>query len=180
MGSTHHFHRALNEKYIKVPVHCSIVPVLQRIYVDTSVIGGCEDPEFTQWSTQLFNDFRKGLRIAVISDLTFRELELAPETVRIILDTVPTKAFEYAELTEQAEVLAQRYLDEGVVGQKHVVDAHHIAIATVLKVDVLVSWNFQQIVNLNRILRFNTVNDAMGFPELEIRSPREIVHGEGI
>ena len=144
--------------------------------MDTSVIGGCEDPEFTEWSTRLFNEFRKGSRIAVISDLTLRELELAPDTVQIILDTVPDRAFEFADLSEQAEKLAHRYLDEGVVGEKHVVDAQHIAIATVRRVDVLVSWNFQQIVNLNRILRFNVVNTAMGYPSLEIRSPREVVH----
>lgn len=165
---------------MKEPVYCSPVPALQRIYVDTSVIGGCEDPEFTEWSTRLFNDFRKGLRIVVISDLTLRELELAPETVQIVLDTIPNKAFEYADLSEQAEELAHRYLVEGVVGEKHVVDAQHIAIATVRKVDVLVSWNFQQIVNLNRIIRFNAVNTAMGYPQLEIRSPREVVHEEGV
>ena len=175
-----HFHRGPNEKYFKGPVYSSTVPALQRIYVDTSVIGGCEDPEFTEWSTLLFNDFRKGSRIAVVSDLTLRELELAPDTVRIILDTVPSRAFEYADLSEQAEALAHRYLDEGVVGEKHVVDAQHIAIATIRKVDVLVSWNFQQMVNLGRILRFNMVNTAMGYPELEIRSPREVVHGEEI
>jgi hypothetical protein len=156
------------------------VPVLQRIYVDTSVIGGCEDPEFTKWSTQLFDEFRRGSRIAVISDLTIRELESAPDTVRMILDTIPSGAFEYADLSEPAEALARRYLDEAVVGTKHVVDAQHIAIATVRKVDVLVSWNFQQIVNLNRILRFNAVNTVMGYPELEIRSPREVVHGEEV
>lgn len=173
---TRHFHRGPNEKYLREPVHCSPVPELQRIYVDTSVVGGCEDPEFTQWSTRLFNDFRKGSRIAVISDLTLLELEMAPESVQIILDTVPNRAFEYADLSEQAETLAHRYLDEGVVGEKHVVDAQHIAIATVRKVDVLVSWIFQQIVNLKRILRFNNVNTAMGYPSLEIRSPREVLH----
>ena len=148
--------------------------------MDTSVIGGCEDLEFTQWSTHLFNEFRRGLRIAVISDLTLRELEMAPQTVRLILDTIPSKAFEFADLSEEAEALAERYIDEGVVGERHVVDAQHIAIATVRKVDVLVSWNFHQIVNLNRIRGFNAVNDEMGYPTLEIRSPREVTHEEGI
>jgi hypothetical protein len=156
------------------------VPELQRIYVDTSVIGGCEDPEFAHWSINLFDEFRRGRRIIVISDLTLRELEMAPDNVRLILDTVPSNAFEFAGLTDEAEALADRYLENGVVGKKHVVDAQHIAIATVHKVDVLVSWNFQQIVNLNRIHGFNAVNTEMGHTPLEIRSPREVVHGEGI
>ncbi|KAF5437668.1 hypothetical protein C5S35_02900 [Candidatus Methanophagaceae archaeon] len=54
----------------------------QRIYIDTSVVGGCEDEEFSMWSIQLFEEFRQGLRIAIISDLTRRELEGAPETVK--------------------------------------------------------------------------------------------------
>ncbi len=120
------------------------------------------------------------MRIAVISDLTLLELELAPDTIQILLDTVPNRAFEYAYLSEQAEMLAHRYLDEGVVGEIHVVDAQHIAVATVRKVDVLVSCNFPQIVILNRILRFNAVNTAMGYPSLEIRSPREVLHEEGV
>jgi hypothetical protein len=32
-----------------------------RIYVDTSVIGGCFDPEFATWSNGLFKDFEKGI-----------------------------------------------------------------------------------------------------------------------
>jgi hypothetical protein len=37
-----------------------------RIYIDTSVIGGCEDDEFSLWSIRLFDEFRKGLKTAVI------------------------------------------------------------------------------------------------------------------
>ena len=37
----------------------------QRIYVDTSVIGGCEDEEFSRWSIQLFEEIRQGLKTAV-------------------------------------------------------------------------------------------------------------------
>jgi hypothetical protein len=29
-----------------------------RIYVDTSVLGGCFDPEFSRWSLALVRDFR--------------------------------------------------------------------------------------------------------------------------
>lgn len=148
--------------------------------MDTSVIGGCEDSEFAEWSTRLFNDFRRGQKIVIISDLTLQELATAPETVRIILDTIPDRAFEFAALTEEAEMMAQRYLDDGVVGERNIVDAQHIAIATVQKVDVLVSWNFKHIVNLNRILRFNEVNINAGYPSLEIRSPREVVHEEEV
>ncbi|MCK4728997.1 MAG: hypothetical protein KAT27_08750 [Desulfobacterales bacterium] len=152
----------------------------QRIYIDTSVIGGCEDEEFSKWSIQLFDEFREGLRIAVVSDLTRRELEGAPETVKQILLSLPDPNVVNVFLTEEAETLAQNYIDDGVVSARHIADAQHIAIASVERVDVLVSWNFQQIVNLDRIRAFNSVNLKSAYPILEIRSPREVIHEEEI
>ena len=57
-------------------------------------------------------------------------------------------------------------------------DAQHIAIATVARVDVLVSWNFKHIVNLHRIHGYNSVNLRRGYPTLEIRAPREVLPDE--
>jgi len=150
----------------------------QRVYVDTSVIGGCEDEEFSRWSIQLFEEFRQGLRIAVISDLTRRDLEGAPENVKRALLSLPDASVENVFLTAEAESLALNYIDEGVVSHRHIADAQHIAIASAERVDILVSWNFQQIVNLDRIRAFNSVNLKLGYPILEIRTPREVVHEE--
>ncbi len=151
-----------------------------RVYIDTSVIGGCEDEEFSQWSIRLFNEFREGLRIAVVSDLTRREIEKAPESVRKVLFSLPDANVENVFLTEEAETLAQNYVDEGAVGAKHIADAQHIAIASVERVDVLVSWNFRQIVNLSRIRAFNSINLKLGYPMIEIRSPREVTYEKEI
>ncbi len=152
----------------------------QRIYIDTPVIGSCEDEEFSRWSIQLFEEFQRGLRIAVVSDLTRREIEKAPENVKKRLSSLTEENVENVFLTEEAETLAQNYIDEGVVSTKHIVDAQHIAIASVKRVDILVSWNFQQIVNLDRIHAFNAVNLKLGYPILEIRSPREVIHEKEI
>jgi hypothetical protein len=151
-----------------------------RIYVDTSVIGGCLDEEFAVWSIKLFDEFRTRAKIAVVSDLTRRELEGAPRKVRDILLSLPDESLEKVLFTAEAEELALRYLKNRVVGRKHVVDAQHIAIAAVERVDVLASWNFQQIVNLRRIHAFNAVNLTLGYPLLEIRSPREVIDVENL
>ena len=130
----------------------------KRIYIDTSVIGGCLDEEFSHWSNQLMREFRSGFKIAVISDLTLRELEEAPDAVKKVISSIPEHNLEYVFLAAEAEQLARRYIEEKVVTIKHIVDAQHIAIATREHVDVLVSWNFQQIVNLDHIHLFNAVN----------------------
>lgn len=152
----------------------------QRIYIDTSVIGGCEDKEFSPWSIRLFEEFYKGLRVAVVSDLTRRELEKAPESVKKVISSLPDISIENVFLTDEAEILAQNYVNERAVSARHIVDAQHIAIASMERVDVLVSWNFQQIVNLSRIHAFNAVNLKLGYPILEIRSPRDIIYEKEI
>ena len=146
-----------------------------RIYADTSVIGGCLDEEFQEASLGLLNEFKDGKAVIVVSDLTLLELEDAPAKVRAILGEVPQAHREDVELTEEANELAQRYITAGVIGEAQHIDAQHIAIATVSRVDVLVSWNFRHIVNLQRIHGYNSVNLRYGYPLLEIRSPQEVM-----
>ena len=52
-----------------------------RIYPDTSVLGGYFDDEFKEWSQELIEDYISGKKKLVISDLTLKELELAPRQV---------------------------------------------------------------------------------------------------
>jgi hypothetical protein len=129
-----------------------------RVYIDTSVIGGYFDDEFSKYSILLFNDFTSGKKIAVFSNLTLRELKHAPENVRKKFDEIPKEHIEFVGLTEEAEKLAQRYIEDGVISPNHFLDAEHIAIATVEKVDIIVSWNFKHIVNVHKIRGFNSVN----------------------
>jgi hypothetical protein len=150
----------------------------RRIYTDTSVIGGCLDVEFEEASRQLMDMFKMGEAILVLSDLMLVELQEAPADVRAVLEEVPEAHREYIELTEEATVLAQQYIDAGVIGAAKRVDAQHIAIATISRVEVLVSWNFRHIVNLQRIRGYNSVNLRHGYPLLEIRTPQEIIRYE--
>ena len=79
------------------------------------------------------------------------------------------------ELTEEAKILADQYIAEQVVGATSKADCQHIAMATINKVDVLVSWNFKHIVNLKRIRGYNSVNLKLNYTMLEIRTPKEIL-----
>jgi hypothetical protein len=78
-------------------------------------------------------------------------------------------------LTEEALKLADTYIRENVVGRTSLEDCRHIALATIHKVDVLASWNFKHIVNLDRIKGYNAVNLRLGYAMLEIRSPKDLV-----
>jgi hypothetical protein len=150
----------------------------QRIYIDTSVIGGCFDIEFEEWSNRLFDDFKTGKRIAVISDVTLDELSDAPKKVQDNFKTIPEDFIEVIISDNESRNLANLYLKEGAVSGKYYEDALHIAISTISQVNVLASWNFKHIVNLDRIRLYNAVNLKNGFSMLEIRTPREILKFE--
>jgi len=149
-----------------------------RIYTDTSVLGGCEDEDFAEPSIRLMDGFVSGARVLVLSTLTVQELVAAPEQVRRRLASVPEAHIETLQLDAEASELADAYLAAGVLTAKLRADAQHIAMATVGRVDVLVSWNFKHIVNLQRIRGYNSVNLREGYPMIEIRTPREVLSDE--
>jgi len=76
-------------------------------------------------------------------------------------------------LKDEAVELANKYIEEKVVGQTSYVDCLHIALATINHADFLVSWNFKHIVNVDKIRGYNSINIRFGYQQLEIRSPRE-------
>lgn len=124
---------------------------------------------------QLFERFRAGLDLLVLSELTLAELENAPAGVVEVLQTVPRGSVESIGFSAEAADLAREYIAAGVIGGAHLEDAQHIALATVNRVDALVSWNFKHIVNLDRVRGYNSVNFRLGYILLEIRTPQEVL-----
>ena len=149
-----------------------------RIYVDTSVVSGCLDDRFAQASTALFDAFRAGESIILVSDVLRLEVQKAPQAIRDILDSVPRAHLERVILDQEARELAEMYFKENVISRNHLEDAWHIATATVNRADLLVSWNFKHMVNIRRIHGYNGVNLKLGLPFIEIRTPAEVLDYE--
>lgn len=147
----------------------------QRIYIDTSVVGGYFDDEFKEATTKLFERLHKDEVVFVVSELLDLELIDAPQQVKDLLHQYSGDKFERVKLTEEVILLADRYITENVVGKTNIEDCRHIALATIYKVDVLASWNFKHIVNLERIKGYNSVNLRLGYSLIEIRSPKDLV-----
>lgn len=148
------------------------------IYVDASVVGGCEDEEFASGSLALWRLFIEGRYVMALSEHTLRELAGAPEPVRLRLSEIPEAHCMMVPDSQEAAALADAYLAHGVVGPGSHADALHVALATVSHADVLVSWNFKHIVNLRRIRLFDAVNLESDYPGIEIRTPLEILRDE--
>ena len=151
-----------------------------RTYIDTSVFGGVYDEEFELASRRFFHEVKAGRFVLLVSALTAVELMEAPESVRSFVERLPGRVLERVLVTEEALSLAREYLRAKILPSGAEADATHVAIAAVARADLVVSWNFKHIVNLDRIRGFNAVNRVRGYPAVEIRSPREVIHEETV
>lgn len=112
----------------------------------------------------------------MLSDLTAQELEFAREEIRNLVTNIPDINRVDIIVDDEAIKLAETYITEGTLTNKSYNDALHIAIATLNNADVLASWNFKHIVNLDRIRLYNSINLRFGHRLIEIRTPREILN----
>jgi predicted nucleic acid-binding protein len=148
----------------------------QSLYLETSVIGAYLDNgepfrrDLTiRWWEHEMPDYR-----AVISPLVTRELERVAEPHRssylnLIAD------LEQVELAEEASILAEGYISRGIFHRKYIADAMHVAIASVHKIDYLLTWNFGHLANVRRQARIRLFNTAAGFYVPMIVKPEFLV-----
>ncbi len=149
-----------------------------KFYVDTSVWGGYYDKEFSDWTIPFFEQARQGRFTIVLSDVTLEELQNAPANVQDLTTTIRPEFIELVTITDEQFTLAGHYVSEGALTPKFYSDAQHIAIASILKVDSLVSWNFKHMVNFFRIKQYNAINLKFGYQIVDIRTPKEVTYGD--
>jgi predicted nucleic acid-binding protein len=145
----------------------------QRIYIDTSVIGGYYDAPLQAATQQLFERIQNGEFTVLLSSVTQDELENAPTHVQELVKNMKNEFIKFLITSDEAVELANDYINEKVVGQSSYADCLHIALATIHRADFLISWNFRHIVNVQRIRGYNFINIRNGYKQLEIRSPKD-------
>jgi hypothetical protein len=148
------------------------------LYVDTSVLGGYFDKEFAEITQPFFDNLSTSNYTIMYSSITEEELIFAPKQVIELLTSIPLNLKKRVDLSKETLILADTYIQEGVVGKTSREDCLHIALATINKADILVSWNFKHIVNVFRIRGYNAVNLKLGYPQIDIRSPKDIINYE--
>ncbi|MCA6513957.1 MAG: hypothetical protein IM577_00020 [Chitinophagaceae bacterium] len=149
-----------------------------RIYIDTSVIGGCLDDEFSVESNNLIELIKQEKFILLISEIIINELIDAPQAVKNILLSIPQSVIEVVNITSEILQLRDDYINGGVVTSKSINDATHVAAATVARADAIISWNFKHIVRLDKMKGYNQINLLNGYGILTIISPLEVTIDE--
>ena len=97
-----------------------------RIYIDTSVIGGCSDPEFKVWSDALIEDFKGRRYVPVLSDVIAAEIDPAPAVVRTLHRELLSLPAEIVEVSDEALSLVDSYSAQGILGSRFYNDMLHI------------------------------------------------------
>jgi predicted nucleic acid-binding protein len=148
----------------------------QSLYLETSVVGAYLDNgepfrrDLTiRWWEHEMPEYR-----AVISLLVVRELERVPEPHRTGYLKLASQ-LPQVELTDEAAILAEGYITRGIFHRKYIADALHVAVASVHKIDYLVTWNFGHLANVRRQARVRLFNTAAGFFVPMIVTPEFLV-----
>ena len=150
---------------------------VQKVYADTSVFGGVFDEEFEKASREFFDLVRWGRFSLVVSNTLAKEISDAPSQVQELfaeMDALSELAVDF----EAAVSLQQSYITHGIVRRESLTDALHVALATVSGCQIIVSWNFRDIVHFQKIPLYNAVNRLEGYSEIAIHSPQEVIADE--
>jgi predicted nucleic acid-binding protein len=150
----------------------------ERIYTDTSVIGGYFDAVFEEDSRRFIEGVRVGKIRLLLSEVVVQEISKAPARVQELLASLPPANIEKVEIDAEIIALREAYLAAKIVGAKWTDDATHVAAATVARADAIVSWNFAHIVRLDKMKAYNQINLLNGYGILTIITPKEVRYDE--
>lgn len=148
-----------------------------RVYADTSVFGGVFDDEFSEESIIFFEQVKKGQFTLVTSAVVEAEITSAPPPVQAFFEEMLGYAH-IADVTSDALVLRDAYLQAGIVTPAYSDDGLHVALATISACALIVSWNFRHIVHFQKIPLYNAVNTLRGFAQIAIYSPQGVIRYE--
>jgi hypothetical protein len=101
--------------------------------------------------------------------------QIKKEKLLSIIEDYPISLLEITQ-EKEIEFLADEYLSKYIIPQNKKLDALHVAVATVLKMDCLVSWNYKHLANINRekkIIAVNLLHNYTG--SLRICTPLELI-----
>lgn len=152
---------------------------MRSIYVETSVWSHAfaEDaPESRDATLRFLRRAGPDLLGLFISDVVLAELSRAPAPLDAqLLGLVERSSPTVLELDEEADALAQHFLDLGAVPRPKIEDAQHVAVAVVNELDMLVSWNYRHLVNVRRREAFQHISALFGYYKpLHIVTPPEV------
>jgi len=82
----------------------------ERLYFDSSVIGGYYDPEFAEDSKRVIGYAQEERIVVLMSEVVVQEILKAPARVQEVMFSIPSNTLERIELTAEILSLRDAYL----------------------------------------------------------------------
>ena len=154
-----------------------------KIYLDTSVINflfADDAPDFKKITEDFFENYVKLEKYLVyVSDVVIKEIEKTNDKTKRtkLLQVISDYKLRILTLNEEGDRLANIYIKKKVIPVKKLEDAEHIAIATINQMDILLSWNFKHLANINKQILVKAINELEGyFYPLFLTNPMEVLY----
>ena len=94
----------------------------------------------------------------------------------IPLKKYPVRVIDIEPIKEEIEQLAYVYIQKGIIPENKLEDALHIAITTIEEMDILLSWNFRHLVNVNKEMKIHAINLLERYTkEFRMITPMEVI-----
>ena len=152
-----------------------------KIYLETTLFNYYFDSDRDAHAdtVRLFAEIKAGKYEAYTSETVITELKDAPNPKRdMMLNLVNEYGIKPLATTEKARKLTNDYIAQGIIPVKYKTDGIHIAVASVEKLDAIVSLNFQHIVKDKVQTMTNIINTHNGYRHIKITTPKEILKNE--
>ncbi|MFH1539671.1 MAG: PIN domain nuclease [bacterium] len=153
-----------------------------KLYIETSVwnfLFADDAPEKQLETNRFFEEIQSGDYELFISGLVLAEIERAQESVRDkLLGKIDEIEPEVLTITGEVDELALKYAGARFLSEKAFDDLTHVAVATVNRMDFLVSWNLKHIVKVKTITGINEVNLSEGYRELKVCTVQGVIIDE--
>jgi hypothetical protein len=145
-----------------------------KVYLDTSIINFLyvdDSPEYRK-ATEVFfeNIIAKNKIDTYISNVVIDEINKTEDKNQ--RDTLLGTFEKYAnirtlvaegDIINDIAFLSENYIKNGIIPRKKVADSFHVAYSTIFQMDVLLSWNFQHLANINKEQKIIILNKTLGY-----------------
>lgn len=152
-----------------------------KIYLDTSVINFLfseQSPEKKEITIDFFENYLDRYDV-YISDIVVAEVKLTknPQKKQMLLDVIEKYNLKvYNEINPEILNLAGKYIEAKIIPEKYFDDAQHIAFAVFYEFDILLSWNFKHLANINKQIPVNGLNMLLGYTkQIYLLNPMEVI-----
>ena len=158
-----------------------------KVYLDTSIVSflyADDEPEKKALTVEFFESYLEKYDVAISQVVTLElgktnDMELREQLLGAVKKYSLPMIVLAASEDDEVSVLADEYLRAGVIPASKPEDALHLAIASVLEYDVLLSWNFRHLANIRKQVQVNAVNTGAGYLHpLSLLSPMEVMYAE--